>query len=236
MLYYEVEECGEGIAREAEAMKRIGRKCNKLYRRLGINRTASQKEIKAAYREMAREVHPDAGGSNEEFIKVQEAYHVLSDKARKRNYDQTGEWISTGIPEQTRINQKANDILAMAFSEMINGKKSDIVYFDVIGAIKKHLRDNIRNADEHLDKIKGTLEVANTILDMIEYSGESINVFEGVLFNIIRENEVAKASFLENKEGFKAALELIKKYGFRFKSKDIPGMIYKIHATTSTSW
>jgi molecular chaperone DnaJ len=58
-----------------------------LYEILGVDRSASQDDIKKAYKKKARETHPDTGGSEEEFKLVNEAYSLLSDPAKKQQYD-----------------------------------------------------------------------------------------------------------------------------------------------------
>ena len=59
------------------------------YQVLGVPRTASQTEIKNAYRRLAKERHPDhPGGSEEEFNRLQEANAVLSDPERRRRHDE----------------------------------------------------------------------------------------------------------------------------------------------------
>ena len=63
---------------------------DELYRRLNVSSKASTDEIKKAYREMARQHHPDKGGDAEVFKGVQEAHEVLSDPDRRRMYDATG--------------------------------------------------------------------------------------------------------------------------------------------------
>lgn len=61
-----------------------------MYDVLGLDRSASDADIKKAYRKLAREHHPDKGGDAEKFKKVQEAYEVLSDPQKRSNFDQFG--------------------------------------------------------------------------------------------------------------------------------------------------
>jgi len=57
------------------------------YQTLGIEKTASEDDIKRAYRKMAMRHHPDRGGDQAEFQRIQEAYSVLSDPAKRHQYD-----------------------------------------------------------------------------------------------------------------------------------------------------
>lgn len=52
---------------------------------LGVPRSASEEDIKNAYRKLARTHHPDKGGSNELFQKIQEAYEVLSNPEKSQD-------------------------------------------------------------------------------------------------------------------------------------------------------
>jgi molecular chaperone DnaJ len=64
------------------------------YKTLGVSKGASDAEIKRAYRRLARQLHPDVTGddpkSTERFKEITEAYEVLSDPRRRRNYDLFG--------------------------------------------------------------------------------------------------------------------------------------------------
>lgn len=69
------------------------------YKILGLPKTATEKEIKAAYRKLARQFHPDVNpgdkSSEDKFKDVGEAYEVLSDADKRSKYDQFGDqWKS----------------------------------------------------------------------------------------------------------------------------------------------
>ena len=60
------------------------------YEILGLNKNATQSDIKKAYRKLAKEKHPDSGGNEDEFKEIGEAYSVLSDETKKNKYDRFG--------------------------------------------------------------------------------------------------------------------------------------------------
>src|SRR5215472_14799826 len=65
------------------------------YELLGVSRKASVKDIRAAYRKLARKHHPDLNpgdkSAEEKFKEINEAYQVLSDSEKRARYDQLGE-------------------------------------------------------------------------------------------------------------------------------------------------
>jgi curved DNA-binding protein len=71
------------------------------YKALGVEKTATEKEIKSAYRKLARKHHPDVNpgdkAAEEKFKEISEAYNVLSDKEKRSKYDQYGQyWEQVG--------------------------------------------------------------------------------------------------------------------------------------------
>src|SRR5262245_46419808 len=64
------------------------------YKSLGVARTASDDEIRKAFRKLARQYHPDVAKNKKEaeekFKEINEAYEVLSDAEKRRKYDQLG--------------------------------------------------------------------------------------------------------------------------------------------------
>lgn len=60
------------------------------YKILGVEKSASQDDIKKAFRKLAHEHHPDKGGSEAKFKEINEAYQALGDADKRARYDQFG--------------------------------------------------------------------------------------------------------------------------------------------------
>lgn len=61
-----------------------------LYQILGVNKNATEEEIKQAYRKLAMKHHPDRGGDEKQFQEIKNAYEVLSDPVRRQQHDNPG--------------------------------------------------------------------------------------------------------------------------------------------------
>jgi curved DNA-binding protein len=78
------------------------------YEILGVPRTASEADIKKAFRKLARQYHPDVAKNKkqaeEKFKEVNEAYEVLGDPAKRKKYDELGPNWNSGaeFPDRPR--------------------------------------------------------------------------------------------------------------------------------------
>ncbi len=77
------------------------------YKTLGVERTATDKEIKSAYRKLARKFHPDVNPGNKDaekrFKEINEAYQVLGDPDKRKKYDELGaDWERGAAEEELR--------------------------------------------------------------------------------------------------------------------------------------
>src|SRR5579862_1820712 len=76
------------------------------YATLGVAKTATEKEIKSAFRKLARKYHPDVNKDDpkaiDKFKEINEANEVLSDPEKRKKYDQFGpefqQWDGAGRP------------------------------------------------------------------------------------------------------------------------------------------
>ena len=103
------------------------------YNTLGVSRTASQDDIKKAYRKLAHEHHPDNKHGNEDkFKEVNEAYQVLSDPKKRSQYDNFGYAYNDGGTGagQGGYNFTQEDIFNM-FGGGRRGNAEDV--FDMFG-------------------------------------------------------------------------------------------------------
>src|SRR3989442_11313008 len=93
------------------------------YDSLGVKKGVSEEEIKKAYRKLARQYHPDANpgdkAAEERFKEIQEAYSVLSDAEKRKQYDAGGMFGGGGFrfdPSAFRTNVGSfGDILSDLF-------------------------------------------------------------------------------------------------------------------------
>lgn len=74
------------------------------YNVLGLNKNATTDDIKQAYRKLASKHHPDKGGDTADFQKIQEAYAILGDEQKRKEYDNPQQNIKFNFSNINDIN------------------------------------------------------------------------------------------------------------------------------------
>lgn len=128
------------------------------YEVLGVDRSATRDQIKQAYRRLALKYHPDRNkesGAEESFKEIAEAYAVLSDDAKRREYDVTGH---AGISERW----STEDLMrGFHFGDFFGGRFDDLsgIFGDFFGRRPSTREQDLRGRDLRYD-VDLTLEEA----------------------------------------------------------------------------
>lgn len=98
---------------------------------LGVDKRATQDDIKKAFRKLAHKYHPDKGGTDEaKFKEITEAYSVLSDDKKRREYDTYGQAFAGGRPSGGGPGPSGNPFSGFDFSGFQQGFGNGGVDFD----------------------------------------------------------------------------------------------------------
>jgi len=105
------------------------------YNILGVARNATEREIKQAYRKLARQHHPDVNpgdkSAEEKFKQINEAYEVLSDREKRQKYDKYGgQWQHADQFEQARRQQASGWNFSQGGSRVYSSEKEAGGIFD----------------------------------------------------------------------------------------------------------
>ena len=143
---------------------------NNLYERLGVDQGATKAEIKAAYRKLASEFHPDRNrddGAHEIMQSIQEAYSVLSKPDRREHYDRSGE---VDNPE-ARLDRCAETKIMEALSSLLMECDADPSrdYAEMIGS---SLQRDISTAAESVERLSELGKKMQRILDNFDAGGD----------------------------------------------------------------
>lgn len=157
-----------------------------LYDVLAIAKDATAEQIKKAYRKLAMKHHPDKGGDELQFKELSKAYSVLSDEAKRKRYDETGQVEEERDP--------FNEILASFISDLQDNV--DSLNTDIIDIAKKKIKKEIKEINLARIQTENKIKYLNFFLKRIKKDTES-NVF-----NLVTKNKI---------EQLKSKLEAITK-------------------------
>lgn len=116
-----------------------------LYEELGLSPDATPEEIKAAHRQAVKRTHPDAGGDEAKFHRVQLAYNVLSNPGQRERYDQTGS--EDPVDPEALLRAQALTTVTSKLATFVTEASVDPRYFDVVVGIRELLLADRRNIE-----------------------------------------------------------------------------------------
>lgn len=137
-----------------------------LYDILGVNKNATQQEIKKAYRSKSKSHHPDKVGENSMQQKINHAYSVLSNEVRKKKYDTTGE------DKDVRRDTIIEDFIASIFVPIIEGNEN-VNSFNLISRGKNDITKYIDDVEFKIKNFRKDLQKYNYVLNRLKSRGDN---------------------------------------------------------------
>lgn len=137
-----------------------------LYDTLGVPSDASEGDIKRAYKRKAHSTHPDKeGGSKEAFQELSKAYALLSDKTKRKKYDETGSTDTTD-----KRGQMLHE-LASLLLQIIDGI-GDVVHTDLVFQMEQSIDAGIRQHQQAHAQIQHAIKKRELVLERLNLKSE----------------------------------------------------------------
>lgn len=171
------------------------------YKILNVKEAASAENIKKAYREKAKETHPDAGGTNEDFQRLSAAYAVLSDPKARKRYDRTGSTApKPNVREQAKTKLAGLMIKIIERHAKMTADKGSPIYWDLKGEILAALHgerdgnkaklENVRTSIKYVRRIEAKLKKGDGFLNAVLL--EQVKGMESLVEGIRTELSITK--------------------------------------------
>ena len=152
------------------------------YKILGLDKNASDEDIKKAYRKLARKYHPDLNPNDQEankkFQQVNEANEVLSDPEKRKKYDQYGkDWKHAEQFEQARQQQQRyGGGAGSAFSGSFDPDDFSEFFTSMFGAGGRRSRQSFKGQDYEAELNLSLREAAVTHQQTLTINGKNVRI------------------------------------------------------------
>ncbi len=208
-----------------------------IYEFFDIDKSAGEDEIKKVYRKKSKKVHPDLGGNQEDFEKVNQYYKLLISPKLRKIYDETGQ-----IKEKKDVTFNFMDTIIRIFEETLfksinkdhsNYAIKDFRKDDIILKMKSNIQKEINEFKEQKEVAINSNVGIKEILKRIKSKNE--NIFENLLKEKIKVNEFAFIELKEKIENHNKALSFLKDYNYEVDNDfgiSSSSMFFSISGTT----
>ena len=154
------------------------------YKALGVDKNATQEDIKKAYRKLARKHHPDLNPNDKEahkkFQQLNEANEVLSDPEKRKKYDQYGkDWQHAEQFEQARQSQQQRHGKEKFSGDFSESEFSDFfasMFGDTGGGGFRQRKTKFRGEDYHAELHLNLTDVYKTQQQILTVNNKSIRI------------------------------------------------------------
>lgn len=185
-----------------------------LYEVLGLDEDATEEEIQQAFRKRAQETHPDReGGDKDEFIRVRQAYGILSDKSRRKNYDRTGSEKQLNEQLRTRAMQE----VAAFTLQLLDDESFQMDFDNLVDKIVKSFQRNIKEQEKKIELLEKVIAKRRKIVERIKLKNKrkiKDDFIRKVVLDDIKEQEESIDRAKENINLAKESIVVINEYEY----------------------
>ena len=184
---------------------------NDYYETLGVDSEATAEEIKKAYRKRANEVHPDKGGSKEEFAELSIAYKVLSDPESRKKYDQTG--IDDDMADEVKAAIKfVQDQFATISKELCSAIKDaktiEMSNFNIQARVRKYTSKKIMEETDQIALCESAIAALQKLKPKVKFKKRKKSKCSRDLFSAV--NKELEENVRNSKAQHEANLKMLK--------------------------
>ena len=124
-----------------------------LYEELGLKRDATKNEIKSSYRSLVKKHHPDAGGDNDKFIAIQNAWEILNDPIKKENYDK--QFFSSYTPSNELNENWEKKFNSKKFNSSMKDREVETWMKEIYTPINRLISQIIKPLNNEIKELSG---------------------------------------------------------------------------------
>lgn len=196
----------------ATQKERMGLNMANHYKTLRVKKKATQQEIKDAYRDLARELHPDKkDGNTEKFKFVSNAYEVLIDPVRRAEYDRTGSDVT-----EAEFLRKASGLLQQIFLLLVSQRGlAKVEQTDMITVMNEQLDLGMGKLQKNIDTARKSRAKIGKILKRVKHKNKMNPISVMLRHEIEKHTETITKLKMEMKVG-KLAIKMWKEYDFDY--------------------
>jgi len=203
-----------------------------LYQILGVPEDSSFHDIKRAYKHLAQRLHPDKNPNQEveeEFLLIQEAFRILSDPDKRKEYD------SIGKANPTDIESRAHNNLLNLFSQAFDQVQDETTQ-NLVQEIMNHLIRSKSQLETALTGIDNTKKKLNRIKKRLSCKKKK-NILDSVIDNKIMASIQEEHSIQQEIKVIDLMLEMIQDFDYKTDpSQDTSTTIISTAGYSPTTW
>ena len=124
-----------------------------LYEELGLKRDATKNEIKSSYRSLVKKHHPDAGGDNDKFLAIQNAWEILNDPIKKEYYDK--QFFSSYTPSNKLNENWEKKFNSKKFNSSMKDREVETWMKEIYTPINRLISQIIKPLNNEIKELSG---------------------------------------------------------------------------------